>query len=967
MKTIPRGRQGVPSRSSTGRTLLLACCLLLFPGKAVLPAAETPTELLQRGLIEEEANRNPAAAIKAYEEVVRQLDTQRQMAATAVFRLGESYRKLGRTNDAVAQYRRIVQQFPEETALATLSRQNLTGLGATWNEPGTNGVPVFKDLPGAGRQPEVASSKAASEAARLEAQLGELKNAQPLDKYELAIAFFEDEVLKELQSAHEKRRALLGKLSGEVGPEHPTYVAEDKARQDVFQRRRERLDLIVRIQEANLRILKTQAGSATAAARSQPVNPETAEIERLTALLKASPDLLNAPGAGGKTFLQNAAEQGQLQVVQFLLDQKARIDGGGGLTALHYAVAAGHKAVVELLLGKGADVNSQNSWGVTPAHLATAFNRTVVLQTLLQKMPDLERVVERPRDSLSESWSFESNGGSATFLQFEGPLLVACRLGNPVVTELLIKAGAKASGREVAGMRGGPLSSTAFNLPASDRNREQLLTLLVANGAAADRTDMQAALKSAAGAGNTNALRILLKADPLPAVLNAGLVSAVRAKKVESVKLLLANKADPMTTDTPTKQPLLFDAILFSTPEIVDALLAAGADPNLLSALGSQNNSIAPLHYAVDANRPGFVPVLVRHGAKIDMRATYGTEGGLSPLHLAVRSSISPVLLREILDAKADVNPQASDGATPLHWAVKGGLVDNVRLLLESKADPNLGDANDIYPIDLTWQDSSGRGSSPALRQILLTGGARTDMPRWKKVRVMGGLDTERYSLRKGSSTNLVAELGLMELLVVASPPFPDWAKVRIIRPNRSGSGREIIPADASKLLGDPAAADVALRWGDVVDVPETDRALGAQWSGFDKATADLLLTRTKRRVTVVAGGTTNFVELGHLNSGSVSAFIVSVPAKLSGVISQKTSLRTSSDLSRVRVTRKAAPGETTSWVFDARPWKPGQATGRLVTINGPTGAMGSSEPTDLPDLWLRDGDVVEVPETDAR
>src|SRR5215472_1866249 len=49
---------------------------------------------------------------------------------TAIFRLGECYRKLGRTNEAVAQYQRIVREFSDQQTLATLSQQNLAGLGA---------------------------------------------------------------------------------------------------------------------------------------------------------------------------------------------------------------------------------------------------------------------------------------------------------------------------------------------------------------------------------------------------------------------------------------------------------------------------------------------------------------------------------------------------------------------------------------------------------------------------------------------------------------------------------------------------------------------------------------------------------------------------------------------------------------------------------------------------------------------
>src|ERR1022692_355680 len=83
---------------------------------------------LQKGLFEEEGNRDLGAAISAYQSLAAQFDKSRQVAATAIFRLGECYRKLGRTNEAVAQYDRITRDFLDQQTLVTLSRQNLAGL-----------------------------------------------------------------------------------------------------------------------------------------------------------------------------------------------------------------------------------------------------------------------------------------------------------------------------------------------------------------------------------------------------------------------------------------------------------------------------------------------------------------------------------------------------------------------------------------------------------------------------------------------------------------------------------------------------------------------------------------------------------------------------------------------------------------------------------------------------------------------
>lgn len=102
----------------------ILCGMLVMASTARIMAAEgeanTPFE---RGLLEEEANHQLEAAIYNYQEAVAYFVTNRQMLATAVFRLGECYRKQGKLNQARMQYRRILRDFPEQTELLRLSEQ----------------------------------------------------------------------------------------------------------------------------------------------------------------------------------------------------------------------------------------------------------------------------------------------------------------------------------------------------------------------------------------------------------------------------------------------------------------------------------------------------------------------------------------------------------------------------------------------------------------------------------------------------------------------------------------------------------------------------------------------------------------------------------------------------------------------------------------------------------------------------
>ena len=111
MTIPPRGSR---QNTSMKRIFIIVAGALVL---AVTPlrSADALTEALQKGLFEEEANQNLDAAIKAYQDVLSRADEQRRVAATALFRLAECYRKQGKTNEASAEYRRLVRDYETKT------------------------------------------------------------------------------------------------------------------------------------------------------------------------------------------------------------------------------------------------------------------------------------------------------------------------------------------------------------------------------------------------------------------------------------------------------------------------------------------------------------------------------------------------------------------------------------------------------------------------------------------------------------------------------------------------------------------------------------------------------------------------------------------------------------------------------------------------------------------------------------
>jgi tetratricopeptide (TPR) repeat protein len=105
------------------KTLLtVAICV----GAAALAGAQgRPAELLNRAVVQEETGQSPEKAIQAYKAVIAQFDEERKVAATALYRLGECYRKAGMRAEAQAAYQRVVREFSDQTALADPSRRQL--------------------------------------------------------------------------------------------------------------------------------------------------------------------------------------------------------------------------------------------------------------------------------------------------------------------------------------------------------------------------------------------------------------------------------------------------------------------------------------------------------------------------------------------------------------------------------------------------------------------------------------------------------------------------------------------------------------------------------------------------------------------------------------------------------------------------------------------------------------------------
>jgi hypothetical protein len=87
-----------------------------------------------------ELNQDSQASASRYAAIVANFDAQRQAAATAVYGLGEAYRKMGRNVEARVQYARILREFVDFPELARQSQRQLSTTSSPADPDSAGGI-----------------------------------------------------------------------------------------------------------------------------------------------------------------------------------------------------------------------------------------------------------------------------------------------------------------------------------------------------------------------------------------------------------------------------------------------------------------------------------------------------------------------------------------------------------------------------------------------------------------------------------------------------------------------------------------------------------------------------------------------------------------------------------------------------------------------------------------------------------
>uniref|UniRef100_A0A6J0V738 Transient receptor potential cation channel subfamily A member 1 n=1 Tax=Pogona vitticeps TaxID=103695 RepID=A0A6J0V738_9SAUR len=448
---------------------------------------------------------------------------------------------------------------------------------------------------------------------------------------------------------------------------------------------------------------------------------------RLRSFIKKNRDGLKTLDELNATPLHHAAEQGQLELMQMIIDSSAEalnVTDSCGNTPLHWATKKNQTESVKLLLSRGANPNILNSNTMAPLHLA--------VQSLYNELVKI--FIEHSTTDIN----LEGESGNT-------PILIACYKNNVEALKLLIEKGgnickgnsmgcmavhaAAFSGAkgcmEILIKRGEELGySTESHINFTNNGKcsplhlavqsgdLEMIKMCIEYGAQIDlkQNDKCTALHFAATQGATEILKLMMSAytgeqpiiDALDGNKETLLHRAALFDHYELAEYLISMGAKIDSVDIEGRTPLLL-ATSCASWKIVNLLLSKGANVELKDHLGRNFLHLTVLH-------PGGLKHLNEHFLKMQHIKDLVTDEdneGCTPLHYACRQGV-PLSVNSLLQLNVSIHSKNRDKKSPLHFAASYGRINTCQRLLRDMEDTRLlneGDKKGMTPLHLAAQN----------------------------------------------------------------------------------------------------------------------------------------------------------------------------------------------------------------------------------------------------------------------
>jgi ankyrin repeat protein len=339
----------------------------------------------------------------------------------------------------------------------------------------------------------------------------------------------------------------------------------------------------------------------------QPFRNDQENLEIMRLLLAKGADV-NATPITKRTALFEAVFRGSVPMVKLLVEHRAdpNTSDQTGTTPLMAAVqqiSGGTAEIIRLLANAGADFNARNNAGQTAAMIATEKGDATIVP-MLQALGDKTQPEGAAKASpeLNASLLREARqghvgtvrvllaGGADPNVADENgwtPLIHAADIGNADVVEELLLRKAHVDSKTRKG-------STALTI-AVLRRRIDIVRKLLAAGADVN-------LRNEAG---DSPILIAAKFELVTVVVHPGPL------------VLVPPTGSLMARPQPAARREA--TIRNQEPELVELLIDAGADPN-----SADGDGLTPLMLAAARGQRDLVQVLLKRGADIDAKASYG-------------------------------------------------------------------------------------------------------------------------------------------------------------------------------------------------------------------------------------------------------------------------------------------------------------------------------------------------------
>ncbi|CAF1331675.1 unnamed protein product [Adineta ricciae] len=413
-------------------------------------------------------------------------------------------------------------------------------------------------------------------------------------------------------------------------------------------------------------------------------------------LLKRGADPNAVTKLGSTPFLL-ASEICDLDVIEACVEANADLDFAPsgpdadslnitGQTALFMATLKDRVDVVKFLIHRGAQVNVQNRYGVSPLLLCAESGNQELVRALVEAGADVNVT---PQGELAEE----------NLLAGQTPLFGAAKKGHVEICEYLIQNGANVNAVTMTG-------ATAL-YTATEEAHLDVIELLIQHGADVNRSPKGQVARD---------LHIEYQTPLLIACMRN--LDAV-------IRHLIRSNADVNVTSERGSSPFL--AICqHNNVEIAQLLIDHGARYDV-EAKNLYDGKINGLIVAAEAGSFDILRLLVERGLDVNYKIEgKGETAGRTPLFCACAKGFQDIV-QYLLEKGADVNGTEKSGLSCLHIAAAMGHTDTVRILCEHGA--NVEQQFRFEEQDVTAYDLADSQQHDNVCQVLQNFGAQPSYP----------------------------------------------------------------------------------------------------------------------------------------------------------------------------------------------------------------------------------------------